>query len=60
MSRILVSNDKRSVRAELQCDGDGRWTGKCELGDWVSFPGRWYTLADLAEDAGIHMDQAHR
>ncbi len=62
MSRALVTvtNDRRTVRAELECDADGRWTGRCERGDWVSFPGRWYTLPDLMNDAGTHMDRAHR
>lgn len=61
MSRILVANDAHTVYAEMaQDDTDGNWGAVCEVGDWQSAPGRWYDLRDLAEEAGLHMDQAHR
>lgn len=60
MSRIIVTNNAQTVFAELAQDEDGNWGAMCEVGDWESQLGRWYNLRDLAEEAGIHMDQAHR
>ncbi|MEV0214348.1 hypothetical protein [Micromonospora sp. NPDC050695] len=60
MSRLFVTNDASAATAELVVDDDGNWSGRCDANDWRSESGRWYELRDLVEEAGTHMDQAHR
>lgn len=59
MSRVWVSNDAGTVRAEIVQDDDGYATGRCEAGDWASEAGRFDAVAAVIDHAGTHMDQAH-
>lgn len=59
MSRVWVSNDAGTVRAEIVQDDDGYATGRCEAGDWASEAGRSDGLHNVIEEAGIHMDLHH-
>ncbi|MFI1194127.1 hypothetical protein ACH4T9_12830 [Micromonospora sp. NPDC020750] len=60
MSRLLVSNDLRTVFAEVAETDDGVITAACEAGDWATDPDRDDQLADVLQEAQIHMDRAHR
>lgn len=54
-----MSNDARTVYAELHQNDNGDFTAACEAGDWVTERGRADSLHDVVEEAGIHMDRMH-
>ncbi|MEV5819357.1 hypothetical protein AB0L22_09290 [Micromonospora haikouensis] len=59
MSRLLVANDARIVHVEVFQAPDGQVTARCEAGDWATDPARDDQLADVLQDAAIHVDWAH-
>jgi hypothetical protein len=60
VSRIFVTDDTASVHVEIfRDDEDGNATAACLTRDWTTEPGRCDSLADVVEEAGIHLDQQH-
>lgn len=64
MSRLLVTNDARTVFVEVVAGADKRVTAACEAGDWATATPTDPCSADqfdaLITEASMHVDQAHR
>jgi hypothetical protein len=60
MSRVIVTSDAGDVAVEVfRGEDDGHATAVCLAGDWTTKPGRFDSLEDVVEEAGIHLDQRH-
>lgn len=60
VSQFLAANDTRSVFVNVVTDDvEGGATATCEGCGWVTDPERGYSFEDVAQAAGIHLDQEH-
>jgi hypothetical protein len=64
VSRLLVTNDARTVSVEVVVGADKRATAACEAGDWATTKPTDPCSADqfdaLVTEASMHVDRAHR
>lgn len=58
MTRTLVTNGTATVEITLDPD-EGHATAACDSCRWTTEPGRFDGIADVQQEAEIHIDHRH-